>query len=661
MKSTRIVIAVMALVLAGGAGSADAQTLTTLYSFCKTTNNFFCSDGSDPGHLVVGNDGNFYGATTSGGTNDFGTIFKITPQDTLTTLHQFSGHLGVADGSFPLLSLQSGALFYGTTITGGTNNHGTIFTITTAGTLTTLHQFSGTNGVADGTGPNILLPSGSSFIGSTALGGTNNEGTIFTITPAGTLTTIHQFSGTNGVADGLEPVVSFANGANFIGSTLSGGTFNTGTVFQITAGGAFTTIHQFNGTDGSEPIITAKNGANFIGTTAIGGSNGVGTAFEMTSAGTITTFYQFSGSNGVQDGSSPGLLPIQDNAGAFYGVTQDGGTNSDGLIFTLTTSGTLTPVYEFCSVANCVDGISPGEFIQSGGNLFGPTDDGGANGGGGTIFKLVPGNGASGGCGFALGSTNQEFAAAGGNGTVSVIASNGCAWTATNNDNFITITSGSSGSGNGTVHYSVAANSSTNPVTGTMTIAGETFTVTQAGAVGAGQCTFTLNATSITLAAKGGKKSVSVKAVGTDCAWTAVSNDGFITIVSGSSSTGNGKVAFTVAGNTNVTALIGTMTVAGQTFTVNQTAGGCTFKLSPKNGKLKATGGAKTVKVSPNLSDCTWTAVSNDGFITITGGASGTGKGTVSYNVSTNVSSMIVTGTMTIAGETYTVIQSGAK
>ncbi|HUJ71211.1 MAG TPA: hypothetical protein VLZ30_03150, partial [Verrucomicrobiae bacterium] len=93
----------------------------------------------------------------------------------------------------------------------------------------------------------------------------------------------------------------------------------------------------------------------------------------------------------------------------------------------------------------------------------------------------------------------------------------------------------------------------------------------------------------------------------------------------------------------------------------NQAAGGCTFKLSPKSGKLKATGGAKTVKVSPNLSDCTWAAVSNDGFITITGGASGTGKGTISYSVSTNVSSMIVTGTMTIAGQTYTVIESGAK
>ena len=664
MKITRNVVAVMALVLAVGAGSTYAQTLTTLYSFCETTNNFFCSDGSDPGHLVLGNDGNFYGATTSGGSNDMGTVFKITPQGTLTTLHQFSGHVGAADGSSPLLALQSGGLFYGTTILGGTNNHGTIFTITSAGTLTTLHQFSGTNDVADGTAPeNLLLVSGNTFIGTTALGGTNNAGTVFTITSAGTLTTIHQFSGTNGVADGILPLLALQNGANFVGTTLQGGSNNDGTAFQITSGGAFTTLHVFNGVDGNEPIITAKSGANFIGTTALGGSNSVGSAFEMTSAGTVTTFYQFSGTNGVLDGTSPGLAPIQDNSGAFYGATQDGGTNGAGLIFTLTTSGTLTRVYEFCSVGACLDGSSPGDFIQSGGNLFGPTDNGGANGGGGTIFKLVPANGAGGGggCTFALNSTNQAFAAAGGNGTVSVISSNGCAWTSTNNDNFITITSGSSGSGNGTVHYSVAANSSTNPVSGTMTIAGNTFTVTQAGAAGPGQCTFTLNATSISLAAKGGKKSVSVKAVGTDCAWTAVSNDGFITISSGSSGTGNGKVAFTVAGNTNVTALIGTITVAGQTFTVNQAAGGCTFKLSPKSGKLKATGGAKTVKVSPNLSDCTWTAVSNDGFITITGGASGTGKGTVSYNVSTNVSSMIVTGTMTIAGQTYTVIQSGAK
>src|SRR6266404_6186797 len=122
MKNMRVFIAVMTLVLAGVLGSAKAQTLTTLYSFCATSNNVFCSDGSNPGHLVHGADGNFYGSTTAGGTNDLGTIFKITPQGTLTTLHQFSGDQGVADGSFPLLSLESGGLFYGTTIAGGTNN-----------------------------------------------------------------------------------------------------------------------------------------------------------------------------------------------------------------------------------------------------------------------------------------------------------------------------------------------------------------------------------------------------------------------------------------------------------------------------------------------------------------------------------------------------------
>ncbi len=266
-----------------------------------------------------------------------------------------------------------------------------------------------------------------------------------------------------------------ADGANFIGSSFyidtNTFTFTTGMVFQITASGTFTILQQFSGTNGSEPVVTAKDGANFIGTTANGGSNGFGTAFEMTSAGTVTTFYQFSGTNGVvMDGSSPGLEPIQDNSGAFYGVTQDGGTNGEGLIFTLSTSGTLTPVYEFCSVANCADGTSPSDFIQVSGDLYGTTDDGGANGSGGTVYKLIPGNGAGGGggggggCTFELGANSGTFTAAGGNGTVSVTASNGCTWTATNDDSFITITSGKTGSGNGTVHFTVAANSSTNPV-----------------------------------------------------------------------------------------------------------------------------------------------------------------------------------------------------
>jgi uncharacterized repeat protein (TIGR03803 family) len=292
MKFIRTFIASMILVVVASS-SARAQTLTTLYSFCSVSNGFICTDGTQPSHLIHGTDGNFYGATSSGGSNDLGTIFKLTPQGTLTTLHQFSGHLGVADGSLPSLSLESGGLFYGTTLIGGTNNAGTVFTITPAGTLTTLHQFSGTNGIADGLGPvDLLLISASSFIGSTGIGGTNNAGTVYTITSAGTLTTIRQFSGTNGVADGLHPILSMANGANFIGTSFfldtNNVTITTGTVFQITAGGVFSTIHVFTGAEGSEPVVTAKNGANFIGTTGNGGSNGFGTAFEMTSAGTVT-------------------------------------------------------------------------------------------------------------------------------------------------------------------------------------------------------------------------------------------------------------------------------------------------------------------------------------------------------------------------------------
>lgn len=150
--------------------------------------------------------------------------------------------------------------------------------------------------------------------------------------------------------------------------------------------------------------------------------------------------------------------------------------------------------------------------------------------------------------------------------------------------------------------------------------------------------------------------------MGTDCAWTAASNDSFITITAGTNGTGNGKVSFVVGGNTNVTALVGTLTIAGQTFTVNQDAGGCTYKLSPKSAKFKSTGGVKTVKVSPIYSTCAWTAVSNSGAITITSGSTNwLGKGAVSYTVSTNTTTLILTNTLTVAGQTYTIIQSGVK
>ncbi|MGO9527657.1 MAG: hypothetical protein ACLP0A_08830, partial [Verrucomicrobiia bacterium] len=155
-------------------------------------------------------------------------------------------------------------------------------------------------------------------------------------------------------------------------------------------------------------------------------------------------------------------------------------------------------------------------------------------------------------------------------------------------------------------------------------------------------------------------RSVSVKPCNTGCSWTAVSNDPFITIISGTNGVGNGTVRYTVPGNTNTVLLTGTMTIAGQTVTINQAAGGCTYKLSPTTAKFKAAGGSKTVKVKTRFPDCPWTAVSNDPFITITSGTNGPGNGVVFYTVAPNTNSVPLSGTMTIAGETYSVSESAA-
>ncbi len=246
----------------------------------------------------------------------------------------------------------------------------------------------------------------------------------------------------------------------------------------------------------------------------------------------------------------------------------------------------------------------------------------------------------------------------GGDGTVSVADALDCVWTASSSAPWITIQSGASGSSAGTVSYMVASNASIRVRTGTMTIAGQTFTVEQAASL---NCIFALSPASITLAAKGGSKTVKVNSYGIPCDWTAVSNDPFITITGGGNGTGKGKVTYSISGNTNTTALSGTMTIAGQTFTVNQAAGGCIFKLSPKAGKLKATGGTAVVKVKPNFSDCAWTAISNDSFITITGGSNGLGSGAVSYTVAPNTNTTTLTGSITIGGQTFAVTQAGAK
>jgi uncharacterized repeat protein (TIGR03803 family) len=655
--------------------NANAQTETNLYSFVGSP-----TDGANPhAGLVQGTDGYFYGTTSGGGTYGDGTVFRINPDGTYTNLYSFAGSPN--DGSGPTRLVQgTDSSFYGTTSGGGMYSNGIVFRISPNGTYTNLYSFA--DSPNDGNQPWAGLVQGSdgNFYGTTSGGGTYGDGTVFRISPSGTYTNLYSFVGSP--TDGSLPAAGLVQGSdgNFYGTTVLGGAGTQyapdggGTVFRISPSGTETILYSFGSSlsDAFYPYAGLLQGSddNFYGTASDGGTYANGAVFRISPSGTYTNLYSFGSS--LSYGWDPQAGLLQGSDGNFYGTTYFGGNtylnSGDGVgtVFRISTSGIYTTLYSFGSQTN--DGARPAAGLVQGsdGNFYGTTLDGGAGSCGlfgcGTVFMLDVGLGPiSSNCTFSISPTNAVFDAAGGSDSVSVIASNGCAWTAVSNDpSFITITSGNSGTGDGTIRYSVAANMSTNGLTGTMTIAGQTFTVTQSGA-SAENCTYTLNATSVTLAARGGSKNASVKVKGSDCSWTAVSNDSFITITSGSSGTGNGKVDYAVPGNTNTTALSGTMTIAGQTFTVNQAAGGCTFKLSPKAGKIKAAGGSATVKVKPNFNDCAWTAVSNDSFIMITSGASGTGKGTVSYAVAANTNTTVLTGSITIDGETFTVTQSGEK
>jgi hypothetical protein len=171
------------------------------------------------------------------------------------------------------------------------------------------------------------------------------------------------------------------------------------------------------------------------------------------------------------------------------------------------------------------------------------------------------------GCSYSISPTGQTFTAAGGMGSVSVTAPPGCNWMAASNDGFISITSGSSGSGNGVVDFTVAANGSAAPRIGTMTIAGQTFTVTQSGVT----CAGIISPASAAYSAAGGMGSVMIPAP-SGCAWTATSLDAWITITSGNSGTGPGTVDYSVAANPGPPRT-GTLIVASQVFTVTQSSG----------------------------------------------------------------------------------------
>jgi uncharacterized repeat protein (TIGR03803 family) len=351
----------------GGCGTifevTPAGAVTTVHEFSR-------GDGFNPdAALIEAPNGNFYGSTIYGGgsANCFqgcGTIFEITPAGTLTTLHVFED----SDGKYPEAALVFGndGNLYGTTYQGGSNNRGTFFKITLGGAFTLLHSFSPTDG-AEPLG--LVLGANGNFYGITIRGGFENDGTVFEITPAGALTTLHRFIG----SDGVLPMVGLvlATDGNFYGATMLGGSHSClgsgfgnacGTVFKITPAGEVTTLHDFDGTDGVFPegaLFQATDG-NLYGTTAGMGApdcgTECGTVYKLTTG--LAPFVSLLPSTG-HDGNTVRIFGT-DLSGASK-VTFNG-KDADFTIVSATEISTAVPM---CAKSGVIEVTTPGGKLLS--------------------------------------------------------------------------------------------------------------------------------------------------------------------------------------------------------------------------------------------------------------------------------------------------------
>ena len=256
-------------------------------------------------------------------------------------------------------------------------------------------------------------------------------------------------------------------------------------------------------------------------------------------------------------------------------------------------------------------------------------------------------------CTYSIHSTQLAAAATGATSAVNVTAGAECSWTAASQASWIAVASGASGTGNGAVNLTVAANPGA-ARTGTVTIAGQTYTVTQAA--GSISCSYALGADAQAVTAVGGAATVTVTAA-SGCSWTAASQVSWITIASGAAGSGNGSVRLTIAPNA-VAQRVGTVTIAGRTFTVTQAAAGCSYSLSPTTQTVPLLGGNFSVEITTQAW-CTWTATSGNSWIQLTGSNTGAGSGTLSYNVPLVSLGLLFsrTGTITISSQVLTVNQ----
>ena len=351
LRSFSVRALLLLLVFAAMVG-AQAQTVSVLYNFNSATTDPY--GFYNPGTFAQGQNGNIYTTSVSGGVgtgqgvSGNGTVFSMTTAGSLSVLNTFN--VGISTGYGPLSGVVLGTdgSFYGTTEIGGAAGCGLgcgiVFKYSSNG-LGTLWAFTGgSDGGSPIAGP--VEGSDGNYYGTTSLGGgTTSCGTVYKITPTGVLTTLYQFDSTHGCTPNT-PLVLGTDG-NFYGVTTYGGTHGDGVVFKISPAEKETTIYNFDGTHGRFPESPLVQGtdSNFYGTSETGGTLGSGVVFKISSSGKLTVLHAFP--SDANDGQAPTAGVVQALDGNFYGVTQSGGMFGSGTIYRINAAGTYSKLYDF--------------------------------------------------------------------------------------------------------------------------------------------------------------------------------------------------------------------------------------------------------------------------------------------------------------------------
>jgi uncharacterized repeat protein (TIGR03803 family) len=382
--------------------SVQAQTFELIHTFNGG------GGGATPvGPLIMDHAGNFYGTTLAGGRGT-GTAFRLSKRGSkwlLNPLYTFSGE----DGSSPWAGviMSSNGLLYGTTEEGGSGNSGVVYSLQTTAaacesvlcpwTETVLHSFTGGADGADPESGHLIFDQAGNLYGVTLFGGAYGSGTVFELVRSQSGWTeeiLHSFNGSDGSLP--DSALTFENLGNLYGTTLEGGAFGQGTVFQLTpseSGWTENVLYSFTGgNDGAHPYpgpMFDPSGRLYGGTAAGGEGNG-GTVFRLIPSGGVWTYeliYSLAGNGGD---CGPVANFVMDAAGSLYASTNYEGAYNAGTVFKLTPSGgswTYTLLYTFTGGS---DGESPGGglLFDQNGNLYGIAVRGGAQGDG-TVWEIA--------------------------------------------------------------------------------------------------------------------------------------------------------------------------------------------------------------------------------------------------------------------------------